>query len=81
MWVYLLGLICLNSGWAIEFNDEDQLNDEATLERSVDPDENESQKFSNLVKSTMDLMGPETEAETTQQAEVTSETISQVPTP
>lgn len=78
VWVYLLGLICLNSGWAIEV-DEDQLNDEATLERSVDPDENDSHKFSNLVKSTMDLMGPETEP--AQKAVVSPETISQVPTP
>lgn len=77
VWVYLLGLICLNSGWAVELSDEDQLQEEATLERSIDPDETETQKFSNLVKSTMDLMGPE--METTEKAEV--ETVSQIPTP
>lgn len=73
VWVYLLGLICLNNGWAMEL-DESQLNDEAALELSVDPDENNAQKFSDLVKSTMDLMGPEVQ---TTPSELTSETVSQ----
>lgn len=76
VWAFLLGLVCLNFGWAsVDHQDKDQLKEEETLNYSIDDDETETQKFSNLVKSTMDLMGPEN-LETEK-----SDTVSQATTP
>lgn len=60
IWPVLLGL-CLNTSWAQEIQQEDILMEEPALQ-NTDPLESHPRKFAELTKSTMDLMGPELEA-------------------
>ena len=66
VWVYLLGL-CLNCGWAMEEKEETPSLSVETSESISAKEETSSHKFSNLVKSTMDLMGPELTSPESQQ--------------
>lgn len=61
VWALFLGL-CLNSSWALEIQKDTLDEEEMTLEQPLEPLESTNpNKFSNLVKSTMDLMGPDLE--------------------
>jgi hypothetical protein len=65
--------ISLNSGWAVEIQKDRLENEELTPQQPIDAQETiDPNKFSNLVKSTMDLMGPDLEI--TQATEVTDNT-------
>jgi len=60
MILVLLELILMQSCWSIEINNEDMIVDTG-IQQSAEPLETNPNKFSDLVKSTMDLMGPESE--------------------
>jgi hypothetical protein len=64
--LFILGL-CLNSSWAtVELLNEE---DEVTLQKSLEPlGAINPNKFTNLIKSTMDLMGPDLEVSQSSQA-------------
>lgn len=48
--------------FAVEVTDEDIISEDgATLEKTLEDEEVATQKFTQLVKSTMDLMGPSTQ--------------------
>ena len=58
IWTAFLGL-CLNSGRAMEIEQDDVLEEKAILLKSVESLERNPHHFTELAKATMDLMGPE----------------------
>lgn len=69
-WIFLLGM-CLNLAVASETETLDLSNSDTV---SLESDEESSEpKFTNLVKSTMDLLGPAEEMEEVSKNEVNSE--------
>jgi hypothetical protein len=65
-WVIGLTLVMISfQAYSVEISEQDIISeDEAFLEKTLEKEEVSGQKFSQLVKSTMDLMGP-TEEEAT----------------
>lgn len=55
-----LGLY-LTAAQATEIQQEDTINDRSAAIQAADPSNTDPEKFSNLVKSTMDLLGPSLE--------------------
>ncbi len=64
LWALVLGL-SLNTSWAVENQQQDIVEDESGLQRSIEPLESNPHKFAELAKSTMDLMGPSHENQQT----------------
>ena len=64
------------TAYSVEVADEDVISDdEAMLEKTLEKEEVATQKFTQLVKSTMELMGPSTE----ETAPVATDTTSVTP--
>ena len=73
VWLLLLGL-CFNAAYAYEPQTEESVSEREAPHRSIEEDDKSSQpKFSILVRSTMDLLGPAEElSENSQSGDVRS---------
>jgi hypothetical protein len=71
--ITLLMMLSSVTAYSVEVVDEDIISDdEAALEKTLEKEEVAEQKFTQLVKSTLELMGPSTEETTPIATDTTS---------
>ena len=61
MFITLFLAFSLYPAWSMDLPDESLDQDEESLEKAIEPLDSSSNRFSDLVKSTMDLLGPDLE--------------------